>query len=514
MTQNILQHLMSFRNEWKLYRRTCSATGDEIISAYHSDTPFPVYKNEIWWGDTWDATNFGMDFDTKKPFFDQFHELQKVVPREGTSVFNSENCQYNSHIRESKNGYLNSLVYRCEDAFYSYWIVNDRDIGDFFMVNNSECVHECIDCEKCFDCTHLGESANCSDCHFSYQLRNCQNCIACTNLTNKKFHIFNKKVSREEFFAKKSEICDGKSSTQNLGKKFLEKTRADAIHRATHNLNTENCSGDHLQNCKNCKNCFDSYNSEDCENSISVADSKNIVNSYSAGWPSCELVRNSLVTRGSTDIAFCNYTWFSSNLEYCDSCVHCTNCFGCIGLRHKKFHIFNKPYSKKEYFVLRNRIVEHMKSTGEWEKFFPKSHSPFAYNESAAQDFYPLEKNEALALGWNWRDAKNSAKPPTKKIEIPDSIAEVADSICEEILTCELCQKNYKIIPAELKFYRKMNAPIPKTCPDCRHATRLKIRNPRTLFLRKCDICEQKIYSTFVPDRPEKIACESCFLED
>ena len=105
-----IRTLMATRNEWKLYRRKCDFTGDEIISAYPSDSPFKVYKNEVWWGNEWEALEYGRDFDFNRPFFEQFAELQKDVPREGTTVFNSENCDYNCHIRESRNCYLNSLV--------------------------------------------------------------------------------------------------------------------------------------------------------------------------------------------------------------------------------------------------------------------------------------------------------------------------------------------------------------------------------------------------------------------
>src|SRR3989338_2985453 len=86
------RQLMAARNEWKLYHRTCDATGEKILSAYPPDSPYTVYRNDIWWGDSWDALDYGMDFDFNRPFFDQFFELQKKVPREGTSVFQSENC--------------------------------------------------------------------------------------------------------------------------------------------------------------------------------------------------------------------------------------------------------------------------------------------------------------------------------------------------------------------------------------------------------------------------------------
>ena len=50
------------------------------------------------------------------------------------------------------------------------------------------------------------------------------------------------------------------------------------------------------------------------------------------------------------------------------------------------------------------KIVDHMKSTGEWGEFFPSSLSPFGYNETVAQEYFPLDKSEVVNRGWNWRD--------------------------------------------------------------------------------------------------------------
>jgi hypothetical protein len=80
--QKIQQKLMSFRNEWKLYKRNCDATNKIIISAYDKNVDFPVYSNSYWWSDNWSAGDFSMDYDLKKPFFEQFYKLFKIVPRD------------------------------------------------------------------------------------------------------------------------------------------------------------------------------------------------------------------------------------------------------------------------------------------------------------------------------------------------------------------------------------------------------------------------------------------------
>ena len=47
---------------------------------------------------------------------------------------------------------------------------------------------------------------------------------------------------------------------------------------------------------------------------------------------------------------------FSQNSDSCTDCAFvfecrgCTNCFGCTNLRNKSYYVFNKPYSKEDYF--------------------------------------------------------------------------------------------------------------------------------------------------------------------
>ena len=154
-----------------------------------------------------------------------------------------------------------------------------------------------------------------------------------------------------------------------------------------------------------------------------------------------------------------------------------------------------------------------MRHTGEWGQFLPKNLSCFGYNETTAHDYYPLTKKEALAKGFKWKDEdKRDYKPQT--YEIPNDIADVSDSITDEILACVDCKKNFKIVPQEFKFYRRNNIPIPHQCPDCRHKVRTTLRNPKRLWDRKCQKCNTNIKTTYASDRPETVYCETCYLKE
>ncbi|MFA5793411.1 MAG: hypothetical protein WC897_06165 [Candidatus Gracilibacteria bacterium] len=139
-----------------------------------------------------------------------------------------------------------------------------------------------------------------------------------------------------------------------------------------------------------------------------------------------------------------------------------------------------------------------MKQTKEYGEFFPIAISPFCYNETVANEYFPLTKEEAIERGYRWREKDVKEYQPAT----------------EEILACSECKKNYRLQPAEVSFYKRFKLPTPDKCPDCRHHARLSLRNPRHLFDRICAKCSTSIQTTYSPDRHEIIYCEKCYLEE
>jgi hypothetical protein len=225
----------------------------------------------------------------------------------------------------------------------------------------------------------------------------------------------------------------------------------------------------------------------------------------------------------SVHALFCNISHENNEIFYTDHCFNSNNLFGCIGLKHAQYCILNKQYTKEEYETLVPKIIEHMQKTGEWGEFFPVSLSPFAYNETLAQEYFPLSKesvgancNSPFRKDWKWRDEENQVSDFKKIIpgeRLPDSIAEIPDDVLNWAIKCERTGRLFKIQKPELEFYRKMNLPIPHLHPDERHKDRMALRNPRKLWKRKCDNCEVSIETSYSPDRPEKVFCEKCYLE-
>ena len=174
-------------------------------------------------------------------------------------------------------------------------------------------------------------------------------------------------------------------------------------------------------------------------------------------------------------------------------------------------------------------------------EFFPPELSPFAYNETIAQEYFPLGKEQALNQGYKWKyPEQRSYKITLKPENLPDNIKNVDDSILKEVIECQhnqkcnqQCTQAFRIIPDELSFYKRMNLTLPRLCPNCRHYERLNQKNPYKLWHRKCqcagvksengvytnqvkhqhndNYCPSEFETSYAPDRPEIIYCEQCY---
>ncbi|MBT3349056.1 hypothetical protein HN954_02715 [bacterium] len=510
---------ISYRNFRSLYRRKCDATGKNLISMYHEKQEFPVFENSYWWGDDWDAKSFGRDFDFERNFFEQYAALANEVPRMATLNVNSENCTYSNFSWLSKNCYLVFGCVRDEDCLNGHIVWDSKNCIDNLYIFRCEWCSECVDCVDCYDTHFSTECTTCAESFFCHDCRGCKNCFGCTNLRQKEFWFLNEKCSREKYFEKLRAIQPFSRETISNGKFWLEKSKKEScIFPPFFGVKNENVSGNHVYESKDCHDCFDVKQCEDSKFLYTAHGEKNCRDISFTGATS-DFCLECLAIGDANNLRFCHATNNSSNLTYCEFCYNCKNCFGCNGLRNAEFCILNKQFSKSEYETLSTKIIQKMRKTAEWGEFFPMKNSPFAYNEAIVQEYLPLKKEEILALELRWHDTpprteKSSfLKEDLGEFKIPEKMENIGDEILEQILSCETCENNFKIQSAELKFHRKINLPLPTICPDCRHSERMKLRNPRTLFLRECKNCAQKIKTSFSPNRTEKVLCEKCYLK-
>jgi hypothetical protein len=509
------QQRMLFRNFKTLYKRPSSLSGTSIVSMYAADVLFPVYEATEWWGETWEGLNYGRDIDWSAQFFPQLQDLFNQVPHMALMNTKSVNCDYSNMTYESKNCYL---VFGCvsdEDCSYGHITWNSRDTLDTLYAFKGESCYESTDILSCNKVFYSQETENCADSMGLFDCRGCTDCIGCVGLNNKSYHIFNENVGREAYkkFLEENPIHKPETISMILAKR--EELRRTVPQRAFFGSHNVDVSGNHIYFSKNIHDSFDIKGGEDSRYCYTM---RRAVQTYDAGF-SPDLEDSYQVLNGvGARIIGSHLAMDSHDIYYSDHCFGSHDLFGCFGLRQKSYCIFNKQYSKEEYEKLVPKLIEHMKANGEWGGFFPKEMSPFAYNESIVNEYMPLSKEEALAQGFRWRDDIPATRGQgTIAYEaLPKEPSAYTDELTKEVLTCKVCEKNYRLTQYEISFYQRMSLALPAQCFNCRHESRMHARNPRQLWDATCSHCSKHMRTSYTPENQEiySLYCEECYQQE
>jgi hypothetical protein len=142
------------------------------------------------------------------------------------------------------------------------------------------------------------------------------------------------------------------------------------------------------------------------------------------------------------------------------------------------------------------------------------------YNNTYASIEFPLSKEEVLKQGWQWQDddvsADTSGFETIRASSVPKDIKDVSDDILNKAIICEATGKPFRIVKAELDFYKKSNLPVPTRHPLQRLLERLQKRNPAKLWKAICAKCRKDIHTSYSPENQKeyKIHCEDCYLRE
>ena len=540
-----LKRRLSWRNERNLFRAKDAATGKDIFTGITPHAPIKIYDIEYWRSDSWDPLDYGREYDFSRPFFEQWKESAYAIPWPSRSVIDLVNSDYCDQAGHLKNCYLCFNLDYVEDAAYVVKSDDCKNVIDLFEAHRVQLSYDSAMIDECFRAFYSIDCDSCTDVWFSKNLIGCNNCIGCMNLRNKSYHIFNAPYSKEEYTKKREAMNlhtrQGVETVRRESELFWKKFPVKFMR----GLRNTGSSGEALRNTKNAEHC---YMIQDAENIKYVQMTYlNTTNSYDYtvwGNHSSQMYESLTCGEKCDNLRFCFDCWPACrNLEYCVSCRSSENCFACIGLKKKQYCIFNKQYTEESFDKLRTRIVEHMNvvpyvnkrgATYRYGEFFPQEFSPFAFNETMLADYFPLTKEEALREGYVWRDPESREFQVTITAEnIPDAIDTVDSGILKEILQCGECKKAFRIIEAELEFYRRLKIPLPDRCSNCRYSRRRLLTNLPKFFEGNCacagiadksgvykntvshhhgnGVCPNKFETSYAPDRKEIVYCESCY---
>lgn len=544
------QRRCTFRNERKLFRNINAVTGKPIIALFPIEANFPVYEENYWFSDNWDPFSYGVDFDRSRPFLEQLYELSLKVPHRQSDAINMVRSDYSANAADLKDCYLIFNATSTENSAYGNAVDYSKNCFDNSHISLSEKCYESFWLNKCYD-THF--SSQCEECisvYFSKNCVGCSNCFGCVNLRNKSYSFFNEQLTKEEYQEKIKSLDLSKWSNLKIIKSEALKFWLNFPIKYIQGVKNYDCSGEYVSNSKNVHNSYLVRGGEDlkyihysqttgCRDSmdatVSGFNSEQIYESITCGW-------------NSSQARFCFECWDGGiDFEYSMFCGKKANhIFGSISINSGDYVILNKKYSKEEFYKLRDEIRKHMDEMPYIDKkgriykygeFFPPEFSPFAYNDTITPEHFPLSKEEIINYGANWYEVpKTEYEVSIKSENIPDDIKDVSDEITKEIISCERCNRAYKIINEELQFLKQNYLPIPRYCIDCRHKERITQRNKSKLYKRTCscngeaslnnkysnttnhfhgkDECVAEFETSYSSDRPEIIYCDKCYQQE
>lgn len=555
---------LAWREELHLYKDICKLCGKSIVSIHAPGGPFTVYCRECWLSDKWDPMQYGRDYDFKRPFFLQYRELIEAVPRPALTGSNLVRSDYSHACESVKDCYYVFWSYFCENSQYAFGNLLSRSAYDTFVADNSDHAYETLHSNRLYRVRFASFSDDCMDSAFLYDCVGCSDCFGCVNLRKKKYCLWNEQLSKEEY-RKRMEYWDtGSFSRLAEAKEKFRELYLSLPRRYAHIQHSRNATGDIIRGAKNCDTCFSALDGvENCKyvyfGGLNLKDSMDTT----AGGDLAELLYETMFTVRSSRVFFSSGVGNSRDVRYSDWAEDCDDLFGCVGLKHKRFCILNKQYGQEEYRSLAGKIKKHMDEVPYVDKkgraygygeFFPTELSAYAYNESFAFNWYPKTREEALAEGWQWREAsERNYSVGVLPEKLPDHIRDAPDSLAGGIIGCahggkcgEMCSTAFKLTPDELAFYRDIGVALPRLCPKCRYAERMRWRNGFHVWSRRC-MCEggqsgtgndgtktgtPRIYrnsvahfhgsspcpnsfeTTYAPGKPEIVYCEKCYQEE
>ena len=544
------QRRLAFRNERKPFWATSAMSGKKIFSIFPPESGMTVYDEKEWRSDDWEALDWGFDYDFSRPFFQQFHELAKKVPRNGPHTEDNVNCDYLINSGWSKNCYLVCNSTGAEDSAYGNAIDYSKNCFDNSHITKCERSYGSFWIRNSYQAHFCTRSIENTSVMFCFGSKGMANCFGCVNLMNKSYHIFNQPYSKEEY---EKRIGEMKLNTWSGLQKAKAEAAAFALKFPVAYLNgifNTDVTGEYISDSKNVNYGYLVNGGKDLKyvQYLQVPGAEDSYDLTIWGDKNVRGYENSTSGMGVSNSKFLEGCWAEIiDSEYCIACRGISNCFGCVGLRKKQYCIFNKQYTKEEYESSRKKIIDHMNAMPYVDKrgrvykygeFFPIEHAPFGYNISLVSEYFPLTKEQALAEGYLWQEVGKAEYKITKKsIDIPNAIEDAPDNITKEILACVNCGSAYRIIESEFAFLKTEKIPVPRACVDCRHNERISMRSKAFLHHRKCQCsgetsdkrqgaweyknaakhfhggehCPEEFETAHEPGSPEIIYCLKCF---
>lgn len=443
-------------------------TGKPLLSTTHPATGLQVLPDEEWHAR--DFAKKGRNYSVGAPFFEQFRKLQLDVPMTATRNFTKVE---------------NSIAAVSHGAVNSYFTLAGNDRDSIFTIN-SESERSCLvnwsvniqdsfmvaDASDVYNSTHVLDSAEIRDSHFTFFSKDLEKCFAASNQNHKKFIWFDEQLSEGEWNARMAQVdLSCRSKLKEFEQKFVNWLNTKVVWPEAIRINAPGCTGEYLINC------LDLVHSFACAGGVrdgywvihNYAKSEN--NAFLVGGAACTDNYYSVSNTECSQVKFSAYLQQCHEVEYSMNCIDCEYCFGCVGLKYKTFHIFNKGYGETEYWKRVDELKCAMLDRGEYGEFFPLSFSP-SYQPYGGPRMYLLtEDHEYKTLGALEFDPESAGalgetlaqtQNPTPTSQVPDCMSDNPDAWIGKPLLDVKNGRRFSYLRPEVEFYKKHRLPLPE----------------------------------------------------
>ncbi len=478
-----LRRRLSWRGMYNLYKSTCALTGKDIITVYPPNKPYKPTDQATWWSERVENLDTGRAYDFTRTFLDQYDALIQDTPLPCLSneYMTNENSDYVQWTNYVKDCYLVFNAANDQNCEYSDSIYSSEDTFDSYFARGCSNCYDGIGITRCHDSISLEDSEDCTRVDFSYNMKWCNDCILSYGQTNQKYMIANTQYTEEEY---EKEIMQYRTDSgwykyRRLSELFTKMKKEEPIEKIII-YNSENVTGNHLSNCFNVQSSTDVADSKNCKYINTIGKWEDVYDCFSWGYTIENAYESMAIGTNASNIIGCYAVWSdTSRMYYSYSCIGCSDCFGCVWLRNKQYCIMNKQYSKEEYEVIVSKIIKNMMRDGEWWEYPSPSISPWWYNETMANLYFPEEKEGITKMWFEWNEYTPAPPEATKYIpaeKLPENITDIPDDILNWAIECEVSKKYFKITKQELSFYRKNSLSVPRRHPNVRRIERFERR--------------------------------------
>ena len=383
---------------------------------------------------------------TGRSFFDTLFQIVQSAVFPGMRHLHAENADYSDIVINSQTAYLsNTVITGCENVVYSTSVKDDsRNVFESMMVwNNCESVFSSKSIINSYNIFYSQSIHNSANIWFSHNLVGCSECISCDHLENASYCISNKSLGKEEYIKQKKILLARKETFTDSYQRILS--------IPWDNLICTDTDGKSNIECQDISNSYYCYNVHHGRNLFLHGSTKWAESSFDCytGWSPRVTNMYGVTSSWNCENIYCSamIDEWSSNLYYCMYCGACSFCLGCIGLQNKSYCIFNKQYTKEEWYEKVDDIFSQIEKLPSCQRgvggdlssqlgdFFPASMCPFYFNDTAAYLIDSSFTKEEVTQAWYLR------RDAPIKVDIP-----VGSRL---VLTSELGKYEWRMIDGE-----------------------------------------------------------------